>query len=146
MPETSQLPTYYRNPHSSIILIGNVPSTCEASAMKRLGEGVLLLAVCFTLFVGCGAPQIPNAVSDREYQVYSAWIKHHFENKTPKALFLYSRTFVFDPLAPYGCGDTLHRQDAISMDMIRNGKSCWMRRITVNGHQKNPNSKGACGR
>src|ERR1700726_4941454 len=87
--------------------------------MKRLGEGVLLLAVCFTLFVGCGAPQIPNAVSDREYQVYSAWIKHHFENKTPKALFLYSRTFVFDPLAPYGCGDTLHRQDAISMDLIR---------------------------
>ena len=84
-----------------------------------MSVGVLSLAVCLTPFNGCGAPQIPNAVSDREYQVYSAWIKHRFENKAPKALFLYSRTFVFDPLTSYGCGDTLHQQDAIRWDMIR---------------------------
>lgn len=87
--------------------------------MKRVGKRALLFAVCFTLLAGCGAPRIPNAVSDREYEVYSAWINHHFENKAPKALFLYSRTVVFDPLAPPGCGDRLHRQDAIRWDMIR---------------------------
>ena len=87
--------------------------------MNRMGEAVVLLAVCSTLLAGCGAPRIPNAVSDREYEVYSAWTNHYFEKKAPKALFLYSRTFVFDPLAPYGDGDSLHRQDAIPWDMIR---------------------------
>jgi hypothetical protein len=35
--------------------------------------------------------------------VYSAWIKHHFKEQ-PTQLLLESRTFIFDPLRPYGCG------------------------------------------
>ena len=80
---------------------------------------VFMLAVCPTFLTGCGAPRIPNAVSNREYEVYSAWIGHHFEKKAPKSLFLYSRTTVFDPLEPLGCGDTLHQRDAIQWSMIQ---------------------------
>lgn len=52
------------------------------------------------------AKPIPNSVSDEEYSVYSAWIKHHFKEQPPR-LILESRTFLFDPLRPYGCGKTL---------------------------------------
>ena len=40
--------------------------------------------------------------------VYSAWLKHHFKEQ-PTRLLLESRTFIFDPLRPYGCGKTLAR-------------------------------------
>jgi hypothetical protein len=45
---------------------------------------------------------IPNAISDEEYSVYSAWIKHHFKEQPPR-LLLANRTFIFDPLAPQWC-------------------------------------------
>jgi hypothetical protein len=44
---------------------------------------------------------IPNSVSDEEYSVYSAWVKHHFKEQPPR-LLLASRTFILDPLGPYG--------------------------------------------
>ena len=47
------------------------------------------------------AMPIPNSVSDEEYSVYSAWVKHHFKEQPPR-LLLASRTFIFDPLRPHG--------------------------------------------
>ena len=44
---------------------------------------------------------IPNSVSDEEYSLYSAWVKHHFKEQPPR-LLLASRTFIFDPLGPHG--------------------------------------------
>lgn len=47
------------------------------------------------------AMPIPNSVSDEEYSLYSAWVKHHFKEQPPR-LLLASRTFIFDPLPPHG--------------------------------------------
>jgi hypothetical protein len=49
--------------------------------------------------------------------VYSAWIKHHFKEQ-PTRLLLESRTFIFDPLRPYGCGKTL-AQAHVSSRLVR---------------------------
>jgi hypothetical protein len=86
--------------------------------MKRARLGVVVTAFYSLILCGCGGAKIPNAVSDREYEVYSAWISHHFEKGAPKTLYLYSRTAVFAPSARYGCGEMLNRQDGISKNMI----------------------------
>ena len=54
--------------------------------------GVALMSACRDR-----ALPIPNSVSDEEYSLYSAWVKHHFK-KQPQRLVLESRTFNFDPL------------------------------------------------
>jgi hypothetical protein len=41
------------------------------------------------------SPDLPNAISDDEYSVYSAWITHHFKEQ-PDRLLLASRTLIFD--------------------------------------------------
>ena len=48
------------------------------------------------------AMPIPNSVSDEEYSLYSAWVKHHFKEQ-PRRILLESRTFIFDPLGPASC-------------------------------------------
>jgi hypothetical protein len=52
------------------------------------------------------AMPIPNSVSNEEYSLYSAWVKHHFKAQPPR-LLLASRTFSFDPLGPTRCNAKL---------------------------------------
>jgi hypothetical protein len=72
------------------------------------------------LLVGCRdrATPIPNWVTDEEYSVYSAWIKHHFKEQPPR-LLLASRTFIFDPLAPTTCGQALQPRGEMSSSLLR---------------------------
>ncbi len=62
--------------------------------------------------------EIPNSISEDEYSVYSAWIKHHFKEQPPK-LLLSSRTFIFDPLGSNGCdGKLLQSQGHVSISLL----------------------------
>ena len=93
----------------------------DAGGKTRQGFDSLTLvaiAFCSLLLSGCERPKIPNAVSDREYAVYSAWINQHFEKRAPKALFLYSRTAIFAPHGSYGCGDALQKEDRVSKELV----------------------------
>ena len=56
--------------------------------------------------VGCAA-RIPEKVSAEEYEVYSAWLRQHFEKESPKVLYLANRTIA---LSPY-CPDTRRMRD-----------------------------------
>jgi hypothetical protein len=82
---------------------------------------VLWFLIGISLFAAaCGDRplQIPNSITDEEYSLYSAWIKHHFQAE-PSRLLLASRTFIFDPLEPQGCGKTLHDTGHVSWLLLR---------------------------
>ena len=57
--------------------------------MNRLAW-ILLVAMA-----GC-APKIPTKVAAEEYEVYSAWIRHHFAKEQPRTLYLATRTFSWE--------------------------------------------------
>ena len=76
----------------------------------------ILFAAVF--LAGC-SPSIPNKVTPDEYALYSDWATQHFAAKPPEHLFFSSRTFVFDPLAPGGCGDRLHADNAVPWSLIK---------------------------
>jgi hypothetical protein len=76
------------------------------------------LVFCVVSLVGCG-PTIPNKVTPEEYSLYSDWTAQHFAAKPPAHLFFSSRTFMFDPLEPYGCGDRLHANNGVSWSLIK---------------------------
>ena len=83
---------------------------------------VLRLMVGVSLFTQtCGsdhALQIPNSISDEEYSVYSAWLKHHFKEPPPR-LLLANRTFIFDPLSSSGCAKALQTQGRVSPFLLQ---------------------------
>ena len=68
-----------------------------------LGEpgsvAVTILTVCLTA-LGCSSARarLPNEVTDDEYAVYAACIRHDFKAQ-PSRLLLAEQTFIFDPLA-----------------------------------------------
>jgi hypothetical protein len=74
--------------------------------------------IAFVLFLAAGPPIIPNKVTPDEYQLYSEWTAQHFAAKAPDQLFFSKRTFVFDPLEKFGCGDRLHADNAVSSSLI----------------------------
>jgi len=82
-------------------------------------QSVVPLLFAVVLLSGCAdrAGPIPNSITDEEYSVYSAWLKHPFKEQ-PTRLLLESRTFIFDPLRPYGCGKTL-AQAHVSSRLLR---------------------------
>lgn len=83
-----------------------------AWSIACLLSGVALLAGCG------GSTPIPISVTDEEYSVYSAWIRHHFKEQPPR-LLLASRTFIFDPLAPNGCGKAFETQTHVNLSLLR---------------------------
>jgi hypothetical protein len=78
---------------------------------------VCLLVGVFSL-TSC-QPAIPNKVTPDEYSLYSEWTAKHFATKSPERLFFSSRTFIFDPLERYGCGDRLHASNGIPWSLIK---------------------------
>ena len=76
-----------------------------------------LVAVLLLILCGC-TPQIPNKVSSEEYELYNAWISQSLHRSKPKHLLIDTQTFKIDPLGPYGCGDSLHR-DGIPWSQIK---------------------------
>jgi hypothetical protein len=82
-------------------------------------QSIVFLLFAVALLSGCAdrAGPIPNSITDEEYSVYSAWLKHHFKEQ-PTRLLLEGRTFIFDPLRPYGCGKTL-AQAHVSSRLLR---------------------------
>ncbi len=91
--------------------------------MERVGHRVMFcLLIGSLLLAECcqdRALKIPNSVSDEEYSVYSAWIKHHFTEQPPR-LLLASRTFIFDPLGTQGCGAKfLQDQGHVSLSFLQ---------------------------
>src|SRR5882672_8979065 len=75
-----------------------------------------LLLILLTQGCSNRALLIPNSVSDQEYSVYSAWIKHHFKEQPPR-LLLAGRTFIFDPLGPTGCNAASRK--SVSYSLLR---------------------------
>ena len=62
---------------------------------------------------------IPNTISDEEYSVYSAWLRHHFKEPPPQ-LLLASRTFIFDPLSGHSCNaKALQTKGHISFSLLQ---------------------------
>jgi hypothetical protein len=86
--------------------------------MKRFYFTRVLFVCCIVFTTSC-TPAISNKVSPEEYELYSAWTAQHFAAKTPDQLFFFSRTFVFDPLEQYGCGDTLHGDNGVPWSQIK---------------------------
>jgi hypothetical protein len=76
------------------------------------------LIVCVFALAGC-SPSVPNKVTPDEYQLYSEWTLQHFAVKTPDHVFFSSRTFTFDPLDRFGCGDRLHADNAVAWSLIK---------------------------
>jgi hypothetical protein len=70
------------------------------------------------MVAGC-APSVPGKVTPDEYELLSAWTRQHFGQKPPERFFVSSRTFVFDPLQSYGCGDRLHAHDGVPWSLIK---------------------------
>jgi len=86
-----------------------------ARSIMNLLFGVALLTS------GCRdrALPIPSSISDEEYSVYSAWIKHHFIEQPPR-LLLSRHTFIFDPLSSQGCNPKeLEAQAEVSLSLLR---------------------------
>jgi hypothetical protein len=83
-------------------------------------RSIVFLIIGVALLVGCrsGATPISNSVTDEEYSVYSAWIKHHFKEQPPR-LLLASRTFIFDPLNPITCGKAVEPRGDASSSLLR---------------------------
>jgi hypothetical protein len=76
------------------------------------------LIACVFALAGC-SPNVPNKVTPDEYQLYSEWTIQHFAVKTPDHVFFSSRTFTFDPLERFGCGDRLHKDNGVSWSLIK---------------------------
>jgi hypothetical protein len=89
---------------------------------RRKTRFVLCLLMGFSWFAeACGdrALQIPNSISDEEYSVYSAWIKHYFKEQPPH-LLLASRTFIFDPIIHGSCDvKTLQAEGHVSFVFLQ---------------------------
>jgi hypothetical protein len=80
-----------------------VPAHPKGFGLERWRSLLTLLSAGFFL-CACShrAPTIPNVVSEDEYSLYAAWIRHHFRHP-PARLVIGSRTFVFDPLGTGQC-------------------------------------------
>jgi hypothetical protein len=91
--------------------------------MKRIfAIAALLLAASCVAVLAIRAPHIPNKVTTDEYAVYSAWTAAHFLKNGPDQLdrlYFKDRTFKFDPIEPFGCGNALHDQSGVSWSLVK---------------------------
>jgi hypothetical protein len=78
----------------------------------------LAAIVIVVALAGCSG-RIPNNVSPDEYRVYAEWMKAHFSKNAPSNLYIGSRTFVFDPLGPNGCGNAIHDKAGVPWALIK---------------------------
>jgi len=86
--------------------------------MKYFNFTPVLFICCIVFTTGC-TPAIANKVTPEEYELYSEWTAQHFATKTPDHLLFSNRTFVFDPLERYGCGDRLHGDNGVPWSQIK---------------------------
>ena len=82
--------------------------------MRECFAAIVLVAA----LAGCNG-RIPNNVSPDEYGVYAEWMKAHFLKDAPSNLYISSRTFVFDALETFGCGNALRDKAGVPWSLIK---------------------------